>query len=1114
VHKSALIFTLLKNMHSSWKIIIFAALLRKIRLMRGYKFYNSLLGWVAGLIAFVVYQMTLEESVSLWDCGEFVAASYKLMVVHPPGAPFFLMLGRIFSMFASDPTQVAYWVNTMSAAASAGAVLFTFWIITHFAKKILNRDGSELSTEKYILIFASGFVGSLAMTFMDSFWFSAVEAEVYALSSFFTMATFWVALRWEESEGKDKKADRWLVLIALLIGLSIGTHLLSLLVIPAVAFIYYFKKTQTPTLKGGIITFFVGFLILTFIQNIMIPGVPKLMSLFDLLFVNTLGFGFQSGSLFAILLILALIIGGIFYSIQKGKRHLNFAFVCLAYIFLGYSSYTMVVIRSSANPPIDMNNPADPFNLLSYINREQYGDRPLLYGPYFNAEMTAVNEGKTIWSKGPNGYEKVGTKQNYEYEKHMQTFLPRMGDMQKDGSAQGYRVWSGMEKEQSMIDMYENQLRSGQGNAEQIQSQLQAVSKQKPTFANNMTFLMRYQLGHMYFRYFMWNFAGRQNDQQGHSFNKEFDGNWISGIGFIDNLRLGPQANLPTETARNQARNKFYFLPLILGLIGIVFQFKKGKNDLIVNLIFFVYTGILIIIFLNMPPYEPRERDYAVVGSFQVFCIWIGLGVLALWQWIKKFANGTTAAVAASSIALLAGPVIMGAQGWDDHDRSGRRLAIDFAINYLESCAPNAILFTNGDNDTYPLWYAQNVEGIRTDIRIINMSLLPTDWYSSILLDKVYESEPLPLSFTKEELRAGQNDFVRHFANQFDQSKYYPLDQIMSFIRDPNQMVSDQRGEKVNYLPAKNFRIAVDKQAVIKNNIVPLQDTGLIIDELRMTFARSYMHKGDMIFFDLLSNNAKNGWERPIYFTTTTGRGSYYGLEKYFQLEGLAYRFVPIETSPQSGTPTRIAEDILYENLMEKFKWFNMKEKKNFFLDEKAILVPQNLQSVFVQFASDIIQKNKNYEVELQMLNNNTEGMPAAPEGRKEFLENRIPQNRERALALLDKVFDVVPESVIFMRSQPKYYAAITYFDLGEKEKAIKHLTELYERNLEIVKYFIQFENRSQFTQYAMGQYAESMRYIEQAKAAFDKWGEEELKTKVEVESAQYKAFAQKNGLM
>lgn len=1082
--------------------------------MRGYKFYNNVLGWIAFLIAFIVYQLTLEDSVSLWDCGEFIAASYKLMVVHPPGAPFFLMLGRLFSMMASDPTSVAYWVNTMSAAASAGAVLFTFWIVTYFAKKVLTK-GLEPNVEQSITIFGAGFVGALALTFMDSFWFSAVEAEVYALSSFFTMAAFWCALKWEQSEGRY--ADRWLVLIGLLIGISIGTHLLSLLVIPAVAFIYYFKNQPKPTLKGAAIAFVVGFLILTFIQNIMIPGIPWLMTVFDKMFVNTLGFGFNSGSLFVILLVVAGVIAGIVISARKKLRHVNFAFVTLAYILLGYSSYAMVVIRSSANPPIDMNNPADPFNLLSYINREQYGDRPLLYGPYFNAEIIQAKEGRKVYSRWENRYEHVDTRQKYEYEKDMQTLFPRMGDMQKDGSASGYRLWSGMALVQNQIDQLERQIRSTRdpSQQQQLQVQLQSLEKQKPTFGENLTFFVRYQLGHMYFRYFMWNFAGRQNDLQGHYFNKEFEGNWLSGINFIDNIRLGSQSNLPTETARNKARNKFYFLPLIMGLLGMVFQYKNARNDFWVNLVFFMYTGILIIVFLNMPPYEPRERDYAVVGSFQVFCIWIGMGVLMLAEYFKKYIRNRNISALAATVVAFTAPAIMGANGWDDHDRSGRRLAIDFAINYLESCAPNAILFTNGDNDTYPLWYAQNVEGIRTDIRIINMSLLPTDWYSSILLDKVYDSEPLPLTFTREDLRAGNNNYVAYMENpSIDNTKYYPLSQILAFIRDPEKRAPNNRGQRVNYLPSRNFRVSVDRRAVIDNEVVPLKDSAKIIDELQIVFNKQYMHKGDMVFFDLIAGNAERGWERPIYFTTTTGRGAYYGLEKYFQLEGLTYRLVPIESRVESGTPTRIAEDILYNNIMNKFRWFNMKEKENFFLDEKAYLVPQYMQRVFVQFAADLVNKNRTLEAEFSMLQNPVEGMPEPPEGRKAYLEEQINTNKTRAVTLLDKVFDVIPESILYMSNQAKYIAAVTYKDLGEDEKAVHHLNELFERNMEQLKFLAQYDGSTKFTPYAMNTYREAINYTNTVKNTFADWGMESLSSEVEMALPPYEDIAKRNGLM
>lgn len=1085
--------------------------------MRGFKFYNNLFGWIAGLIAFIVYQLTLEESVSLWDCGEFISASYKLMVVHPPGAPFFLLVGRIFSMFASEPAQVAFWVNTMSAFASALAVVFTFWIITYFAKKLLDKQSENGSLANQISIFGAGFVGALALTFMDSFWFSAVEAEVYAMSSFFTMITFWAALKWEQSN--SQYADRWLVLIGLLIGISIGTHLLSLLVIPAVAFIYYFKKTKQITLKGGIIAFVAGFAILTFIQNIMIPGIPKLMTIFDLLFVNTLGFSYNTGSLFAVILIAALVITGIIWSKMKQKVYVNFAFVCLAYILLGYSSYAMVVIRSSANPPIDMNNPADPFNLLSYINREQYGDRPLLYGPYFtaeNADIIDVKKGSKIYTKADGKYEQIGVKQEYVYNNAVKTFLPRMGDLQKDNSPAGYRYWSGMADVQNQIESTKRQIDAQRDPKakEELAQRVQQLNKQKPTFANNISYFVRYQLGHMYFRYFMWNFAGRQNDLQGHFHNKEFEGNWISGIGFIDQMRLGPQKNLPEDYASNKARNTFFFLPLILGILGMVFQYKFGKNDFVVNLVFFLYTGILIIVFLNMPPYEPRERDYAIVGSFQVFCIWIGLGVLMLANWLKKINKNTVInAVGASVISLLAVPVVMGAQGWDDHDRSGRRLAIDFAINYLESCAPNAILFTNGDNDTYPLWYAQNVEGIRTDIRIINMSLLPTDWYSSILLDKVYDSEPLPLSLTKEDLRAGRNDYVRYMENpKIDNTKVYNLDQIIRFVTGEAYRERDQEGNAINYLPAKNYRVPVDRSSVIKNNVVPLKDTNQIVLELLINFNKAIFHKGDMVFFDLIAENAKNGWERPIYFTTTTGSGSYYGLEKYFQLEGLAYRLVPIQSRVERGMPSRIADDILYTNIMDKFKWFNMKEKENFFMDEKALLVPQNLQFVFIRFANELATKYKNAETELNLITNRD--VLDFPDGREEELKAMIKESKERGINLLDKAFLEMPESVLLFSNQAKYFAILTYNDLGEKDKALMHLNELYERTLKAAKYYAQFEGKTQFTNFAISQFNDAVSFLNLSRKVFEDLGQSERLPQFDQETQAVLTLARKLGLL
>jgi len=1010
-----------------------------------YKVINNLIGWLMFVVALAVYYMTLEPSVSLWDCGEFISASDKLQVVHPPGAPFFLLMGRLFAMFASSDAGVSVAVNLLSAICSALTVLFTFWITTHFARKIVGKDND--STGNRIAIFASGIVAALALTFSDSFWFSAVEAEVYAMSSFFTAFTFWAALRWEESN--SPYADKWLILIFYFIGLAIGTHLLNLLVIPAVAFIYYFKNF-TYSRKGIIYCFLGGLGVLFFVQKGIIPGVPNLMAKMDHFFVNTMGFGFGSGSMFAIILLVALTGYGMYYfSKVKIHRMWNLAFICIAYVLLGYSSYAMVVVRSSDNPPIDMNNPEEPFNLLSYINREQYGDRPLAYGPYYNAPVAyddngypQIDEGSTIYRKDSTEYTEIGKRQEYIYDKAYCTPFPRMGDMNKEGAESGYRFWSGMVEQDNKINILEQQVQQSKDpkEREQLSNELKEAKAEKPTMMNNMAFLFRYQLGHMYFRYFMWNFAGRQNDKQGHSFNQYTDGNWISGIPLVDNMRLGPQGDQPDYMENNQAKNKYFFLPLILGVFGLIFHFKKNKNDAIVTTVLFVFTGILIIIFLNQPPFEPRERDYSHVGSFQTFCIWIGLGVLFIWDKLKSKMNATSAAVLAGVLSLSA-PVLMGEQGWDDHDRSGRYLGIDFAKNYLMSCPPNAILFTNGDNDTYPLWYAQNVEGIRTDIRIINQSLLPTDWYSQVLLTKVYDSEPLPLSITKHQLDAGINDYF-----QFDGSNPNPnpMD-LRAFL---NQLVNS----KTPSFNTRTFTLPtnISKQGALAMGI---KDTNNVVSQMTINFPGRGLNKGDLVLLDLVATNAERGWKRPICFTTTSGSDGFLNMEPYFERRGLIYQLIPVRTEASRNDVTRVNEDVLYDNLMNKYQYSGMNKKKHFFLDDKAEIVPSTLQQLFVSLAGTYVNK-----VEEMKFNDSTLSGADA--------QAKVAEYRKKSGALLDRCSEVLPEDVLLTKGNIKFSMAMIYHEIGQDDKAEKHLKGLFEIARQEAAYYVKFNGRSQATDY------------------------------------------------
>ncbi|MCE9539383.1 MAG: DUF2723 domain-containing protein, partial [Bacteroidetes bacterium] len=707
-----------------------------------YQRFNNIIGWFVFAIAAFVFLSTMEATASFWDCGEYIACAYKLEVGHPPGAPVFLLIGRFFSLFAfGDTAKVGMMINAVSALSSAFSVLFLFWSITALARKIMDKKG-DLTTGRMYAIFGAGAVGGLAYTFTDSFWFSAVEGEVYAMSSFFTAIVFWAILKWER-EADNPHADRWIILIAYLIGLSIGVHLLNLLAIPAIVFIYYFKKSETVTRKGLIITSALAVLILGGIQGGIIPMIVKLAAKIELFAVNTLGMPFNSGTIIYAVLLIGGIVFGLRYTAQKVKPILNTVILCFTVILIGYSSFLILVIRSQANTPMDENNPENAVNLLSYLNREQY-----------------------VWSSQSNhiaGYKNWTDPRKY---KHINITDPQTG-------------------EPTTVD--------------------------KPTFSQNLGFFFNYQMGQMYVRYFLWNFVGRQNDIQGHGNNS--DGNWISGISGLDESRLGPQVGLPDGADNNKAKNAFYGLPFILGLIGLFYHIKKdNKNAAVVGMLFF-FTGIAIVIYLNQKPFEPRERDYAYAGSFYAFAFWIGLGVLAIYDFLEKKMNQTTSALAATAVCLLAVPTIMAKEGWDDHDRSNRTIARDFAANYLNSCAPNAILFTNGDNDTFPLWYAQEVEGIRTDVRVICLELLNTDWYIDQMVHKAYDSEPVPFSLRRDQYRQGTRDVVLfHDYHETKVQGFIPVKDLMDFVKmdDKDHTVQVARDTYYNYFPTKNMRIPVD----------------------------------------------------------------------------------------------------------------------------------------------------------------------------------------------------------------------------------------------------------------------------------------------------------------
>ncbi len=861
---------------------------------------NNAIGWISFLIATITYLLTIEPTASLWDCGEFISTSYGLEVGHPPGAPLFMIMARFFSIFAPSPDKVALMINAMSALASAFTILFLFWTITHLAKKILVKNGETIELGKTLAIMGAGLTGALAYTFSDTFWFSAVEAEVYASSSLFTAVVFWAILKWEDCADKPR-SNRWLILIAYLIGLSIGVHLLNLLAIPAIVFVYYFKKFK-PTKLGIIKVLFLSAIILAVIMYGIIPGVIKVATWFELAFVNGLGLPYNTGVIFYAILLIAGISYGIIYTIKKNKIILNTVITCFTVILIGYSSFAMVVIRSLSNPPIDENNPDNAFALLSYLNREQYGDRPLFFGQYYNAPLVDISEGAPVYVQQDGKYKVAQKKQKLTFDDRFTTIFPRMYS-DKDYHITDYKYWGGIDKG--------------------IPINIDGKVVHKPTFSQNLRFFFRYQLGHMYFRYFMWNFSGRQNDIQGHG--EITNGNWITGIPLIDNTLVGNQEKLPSAMKNNKAKNKYYMLPLILGLIGMFWQYKKGingKQDFWVVMLLFFFTGIAIVIYLNQYPHQPRERDYAYAGSFYAFTIWIGLGVLSIYEILTKKANTKISAIIATTICLILVPGIMAAENWDDHNRSGRYATLSYAKNYLNSCEPNAILFTYGDNDTFPLWYAQEVEGIRRDIRVVNLSLLAGDWYIDQMKRKAYESEGIPNSFEQKQYVQGTRDRIAVVERI---KKAYNIKDVINFVKsdDTGSKIQTVSGIHIDYLPTKNLYVEVDSAKVITNGTVKLTDADKILDRLDININRSNLSKSDIMVLDLI---AENNWDRPIYFSVGMGKSNYLGFDDYFQLEGAAYRLVPIKTVSNGIDLGRVDTDILYKNMMEKFVWGGIKE--------------------------------------------------------------------------------------------------------------------------------------------------------------------------------------------
>lgn len=907
-----------------------------------FKRINNIAGWLVCLVACSVYIMTMEATGSLWDCGEFASSAYKLQIPHSPGAPLFVLIGRLF-MAPFDAQHAATGINLMSALASGFTILFLFWTITHFAKKLVAKNNIVPSTQQTISIIAAGVVGALAYTFSDSFWYSAVEGEVYSLSSFFTALLFWGILKWEQSataeeeegiKGHFTKADRWIILVFYLMGLSVGVHLLNILVIPAVVMVYYFKRYKA-TRWGTFFAFVIGCIITGVVQKAMIQWTIKGSGSFDVLFVNSFGLPFFSGFAFFFILIAALIYFGLRMAHNKNWNLLKLGLWGFAFMMLGtFSSYFTTLARSNANPALDMSNVDNPINLVSYLAREQYGDWPILYGQDFTAEVKDVETIET-YVKSNGKYEKNGRKSSYVYDAADKHLFPRMWDASNDqGHADYYASWMGIGKDK-------------EGNYERA-----------PTMGENIRYALDYQVGWMYLRYFMWNFAGKQNDIQGVYGSNVRDGNWKTGIGFWDSMRLGNQDTMPDSIKNNKANNKLYALPLILGLLGIFFQIKNNKKDALVAGLLFFFTGLAIVFYLNQAGNQPRERDYAFVGSFYGFAIWIGLGVLFVKDLVQKLIKSESGAnIAAVALCTLAVPVIMANQEWDDHDRSKKTMAKDLAINYLESCAPNAVLITFGDNDTYPLWYAQEVEGIRKDVRVINSSLLGTDWYINQLRYKVNESAPIDPIWAAEQIEGATRDVIYN-APKPGVDPNQPMD-LYTMMKDwagsddPNKMEQGRDGGMLNIFPTKKVFIPVDVNVVKQNGTVNASDS--VLSRVDFELPKNMIFKNDAAILNII---AANKWKRPIYFTSPDGAGL--GLQPYIRQDGLSYRLVPVKNAD-------VNRDWVVDKMMNKFV-FGSANKPGVYFDEENRRHLNSIRLAYAQASSNLADNGRKEEAR-KMLN-------------------------------------------------------------------------------------------------------------------------------------------------
>ena len=1080
--------------------------------MKQYKLINNLVGWLVFAIAAVVYCLTIESSASFWDCPEFITTGYKLEVGHPPGAPFFMLTANLFSQLASDPSQVAYMVNVMSALLSAGCILFLFWSITHLTRRLLCGNSHTIKTGQMVTIIGAGLIGALAYTFSDTFWYSAVESEVYAYSSFFTAVAFWFILKWEEEAG-SVHSDRWLILIAYLMGLSVGVHLLNLLCIPAIVLIYYFKKNPNAGWKGTIMALAVSAALVAAILYGIVPGIVKVGGWFELFFVNTLSMPFNTGLILYIVVLVGALVWSIWetYAAKSGVRT-NIAFLLVialtglpfyghgvtcvllglivlgalaAYLFhmdklkeqwrmsarvmstalvsimmivIGYSSYAVIVVRSAANTPMDQNSPEDIFTLGSYLNREQYGDTPLFYGGTYASKVArkvegqywvpVVKEGAKVYipkekasADEKDQYIVIRTKDKYVMEPSM--LFPRMHSADHANWPNGGTT----------VNLYDNWVGGIQGREATVNVGGQKQRIKVPTQWDNIKFFINYQVNFMYWRYFMWNFVGRQNDIQGHGEIEH--GNWITGIDFIDKMLVGDQTLLPSELRDNKGRNVFYGLPLLLGLIGLFWQAGRGKRGArqfwVVFMLFFM-TGLAIVLYLNQTPMQPRERDYAYAASFYAFAIWIGMGVAGIAHLLQKLIKNPTVAGAIATVVCVLVPLQMASQTWDDHDRSNRYMARDFGQNYLNTLPEKGypIIFTNGDNDTFPLWYNQEVEGMRTDSRVCNLSYLQTDWYIDQMRRPAYDSPSVPIQWERLDYVEGTNDAVEIRPEMkgavLDLYKKQPAAARRQFGDEPFELrnVLDywvkSKDENLHYIPTDTVYITLDKAAILRSGMyIPEQYRGATDEEtmakmpdrmvislknLRRIGGRLMLTKNHVMLLEMLANT---NWERPLYMSTTVGSENYVGLDPFFLQEGLAYRITPFnfrELGLASGGYA-VDSETMYDNLMNRFVFGGMKTP-GIYIDETITRMGYTHRRLYTMLASQLIREGK----------------------------------KEKALAVLNKCDEEFPASILphnYWQSQ-SHLIGQAYLVLGETEKGMDILGQVADNDIEYITWYLSLD--------------------------------------------------------